>query len=210
MRRYDGDHDRRGAVSGQPADAVLVDHDGRVPAQSIAHLDHGARQVDSFFLVERQRGACGEECGEMHIGITTRHHILHDRRKGGSVEPVAVDAAAHAGQRFERRGMRHADSVTHLDAQQGPGRLGQGDLVERNQVFAFDLEKRGLDFPPACGDEDLRARGKAFRTADMAVGAHDDDWLMLRVQAKPSRAQDGLFGSGRSRVGRRHRSNTWS
>jgi hypothetical protein len=208
VRCDDRDDNRGGSIARQPADAVLVYDDRRIPAQAVADLDHGARQVGCLILVKRQGGARRQEGGEMHIGVAAGDNVFDDCRESGRIEAIAVDAPAHACQRFERGGMRDLNGLAVRDAKDRPGGLRERDLVERDQLVALDLEEGCLHLSAAARDENLRACGKTLRTADMAVCAHDHDRLMLCVHAQTLCAERRLCRAVRPFEGYGHRSNT--
>ena len=56
-RGDDRDDDRRGAVAGQAADAVLVDHGAGGPLQAIAGLDHRTGERQHLLVVRAAREA---------------------------------------------------------------------------------------------------------------------------------------------------------
>jgi len=78
-------------------------------------------------------------------------------------------------------------------------------VLRRGRDIAFDLIEQRPHRAITSRDQYLGAPGKSFCQADMAVGAHDYDRLVLAVQAEPPCAQCRLNES--ALVGRHHSSN---
>ena len=88
-----------------------------------------------------------------------------------------------------------------------PGGFGEPNLVETQLVLAIYLEQGRLQYPSAARDEHLRAGGEPFRATNMTIRAHDDDWLVLRMQPQAPNTEGWLFGARRRDEGG-HSSNT--
>ena len=164
-------------------------------------------QIDGLLLVERKRGARRQEGRQMHISIAACGDVLDDRLDGVRVEPVSVDPPADTREGFECRCMRDGDRRALFEPQDLPSGLRQGNLVDGEQIVPFDLEQGCLHLPAAARHQDLRSGSKTFRSADMAVGPHDDHRLVLCVQPKTFGAEwrwGGEFGRGVTLI---HRSN---
>lgn len=66
----DGDDDGSDAISREATDAVFVYDEVFVPVDTVTDVDHGFGEVNYFFVVEAVRGAGGEECGDLSIGVS--------------------------------------------------------------------------------------------------------------------------------------------
>jgi hypothetical protein len=104
--------------------------------------------------------------------------------------------------------MGDPDLVAFRDAKKVPGSFRQPDLIESQHRFAFDLKKSRLDLAPAIGHENLRARSKSLGPADVTVGTHDYDRLVLAMQPEAAYTVPWLIGTS-SAICRRHRSKIW-
>jgi hypothetical protein len=104
--------------------------------------------------------------------------------------------------------MGDPDLVAFRDAKKVPGGFGQSDLVEAQHGFTVDLKKSRLDLALAIGHENLRARSKSLGPADVTVGTHDYDRLMLAMQPETAYTVPWLIGTS-SVICRRHRSKIW-
>src|SRR3546814_9602179 len=98
--------------------------------------------------------------------------------------------------------MGDRDSGSLDDAEHLPGRLRERRLAWREQAITFDLIEQRPHLAIASREQHLRTPGQSFGLADMAIGAHDYDRLVLAVQAEPPCAQCRLDER------RRHSSNT--
>ena len=190
----DRDHDRRGPVARQSTNAVLVHDHRHVPRQAVPDVDHRCGQVDGLLLIQRQGRTGGQECGQVHVRVASRGDVLDDRLQGGRIEPVAIDASSHVCQGVQARRMGDLDGRALRDAQAFPRGLGQRRLAGRHQI-AIGLIKHRQDLSPPRREQDLGAGAQTFGAADMAIGSHDRDRLVLGMQAQAPGAQ------GRRRIG---------
>jgi len=197
VRGNDRDDDRRRPVAGQAADTMLVDDDRRIPPHPLADIDHGAGQVGGFVLVEGQGGAGGEEGREMDFRVAPGDHVAQDLGEGAGVEAVAIDALTHTGQRVDRRRMADMDRITVAEVEPLPRSLGETDLVDGNEAIAVDLKQGRLNLSASVGYQHLRPCRQALRATDMAIAAHDNHGLMLRVEPDASHPERRLSGNGR-------------
>ena len=155
--------------------------------------DHGARQPDHLFEIERIGRAGRDEGRQVDVLEAAGGDVVDDLLEGVIAQPVAIDLAAHMAEGFERRRMADRDGVARLELQFGPGIFGKPDLALAQHVGGDDIE-RGDDGLAAMRHQHAVLRGEAFRAADMAVGAHIDMGLVQRFDAH---APGGEGGCGR-------------
>src|SRR3546814_18793318 len=117
---------------------MLVDHDRRVPRQTLADGNHRRSSVYGFVFVERQRRARGEEGCKVDIGIVALGDIADNGGECARVEAMAINTPAHVGERLDRRRMGDRDSVSLDDAKPLPGRLPELRLSWREQAIHSD------------------------------------------------------------------------
>ena len=91
----------------------------------------------------------------MDVGVAPGDHVPDDSGERLRIEPVAVDAPAHACQRRDGGRMADGDRLALRDAEKVPGRLGKPGLIEGEERVPFDLEQRRLDMPLAIGKQNL-------------------------------------------------------
>jgi hypothetical protein len=94
----DGHDDRGGAISKEPAHAVLV-HDLRAaPRQAVAGLDHGAGQAHRLVEIELGAGAGGDERGDVQVRATPAHDVTDDGSHGLEPQALAVHLPPQVGE----------------------------------------------------------------------------------------------------------------
>ena len=157
------------------------------PGDALARVDHRPRQIDGFLKVHTSAGAGAQEGRDVQVGVTTRRDVADDRVERLRVEPVAMDLRAHRAQRIERRGVRHADAIARRGAQGLPCTDRHAGLAGSQQVGVHDVERRD-DAPLTQGHFQARLGFEALGTADMAVAAHVDHVLLMRVDAERAQA----------------------
>ncbi len=96
-----------------------------------------------------------------------------------------MDPPTDSSQRMKVRRVADLHDIAFVNSQKRPCGFRQGDLVVA-QYVALDLQERRMNVPAAGRDKDLRPRGEAFGAADVAVGSHDDEHIVLSMQPEPS------------------------
>jgi hypothetical protein len=76
--RSDRDDNRRGAISGQTTDRVLIDNHPAAPRYVLARVNHRARKPADFLIVEGSSRAGGDEGGEVNAGIAAARDVGDD------------------------------------------------------------------------------------------------------------------------------------
>ncbi len=158
---------------------MFVDHHRRRPGETLAHFHHGARERGDFIEIERKGRARGDKRGEMNVDIATTGDVADDRAERALIEAAAIHAPSHVSKRVKRRRMTDGYVFTIGYGQAFPRRLGQPRFID-SQPIVLDLVERCDHAPITSGQEHASARGQPFGLADVTIGAHQNDRVVLR------------------------------
>ena len=163
--------------------------DNRVrPGDTVADTNHRLGQIGRFLEVETITRARRNKGCQMKIRVEPFGDVPNDRVEGRSIEPFTVCFCSDETLRGHGLGMRHLDDDPFARAEQSPCSFRQARLFPRQQVSPDDVQCRQQAFA-IDRNANPRACRKAFRLADMAIGAHIDDVLLIGVDTEPAQRQ---------------------
>src|SRR5690606_22139614 len=194
----DGHHQRCGAIAGQAADTVLVEHLFAAPVETLADGNHGLGQIGGFYQAEAIAGAGSDEGGDLDVAVAASGNIAHHRIEITAFERATVNLGAHAGQRIQRRRMRHRNAIAVAGTELEPGAFRYADHLG----FAFksraaeDVER--ADNAAAIQLQLYARQGvEAFGATDRRLAPDIGGCLLMGVDAEAYQRQaTGVILSG--------------
>ncbi len=183
--RHDGHHQHRGAVARNAADAVLVDHQRRLPVKPPAAGHHGFGEEIDLFAVQLAAVAGDHERGQLDLGIAVAGDVAHDRGELFAAQPLAVDLAKQRRHGHRRLGLRNRGGMAVGHIELGKGVFRHTELTAAHDGGVVHHVERGQDAVAIGVHLHLGERLEALGPVDRAVSVEVGHVLVVRVDGHP-------------------------
>ncbi|MNZ57054.1 hypothetical protein D3C78_750210 [compost metagenome] len=198
----DRHHQHRGAVAGDAADAVLVDHRVLVPVEAAADAGHRIGEEVHLLAVQLALVGGDHEGGQLDLRIAVRGDVADDAAEVLAIQALAGDLAVQGGNRRRRLGLGDGRRVAVGHAELGEGVLGQAQLAAVDDGGVVDHVEAGEDAPTVGAHLDLGQRLEPLGAVHAAVAVQVGDVLAVGIDGDAAQLQGRCFAGAAISCGR--------
>ena len=186
MRGHDGHHQHRRAVTGDAADAVLVDHHALVPVQALTDFRHRLGEEVDLLAIELALVGGDDKGGELDLRVAAFGDVTHDGAKILARQALAGNLAMQGGNGAGRLGLRYLRRMTVPHAKLGKRIHAQTDLVAAHDARVIDHVQGRQHLAPIGAHFHLGQGLETFGAIDGTVAMQIGDVLAIGIDRHPT------------------------